>query len=99
MSFYKNLMSIGEFLELLKYIQENHSFVTLRGKRIKYISPTYDTRTGRIFHVHLRLGGEGLHFSITNENKHRNLKDWIYEWLEHGTWESTDCEPGLNEKQ
>ena len=41
-------MTIGEFNNLLKYINENHSCRALKGKMIKYISPTIDFRTGCI---------------------------------------------------
>lgn len=90
MDIQNNYMSVDEFVELLDYIQRNHSFCEPKGKMVKYISHTYDTRTGKIHHVQLRLCGDGLHFSITNENKHRNLKKWIYGWLEKGNWRSTD---------
>ena len=90
MGIQNNYMSVNEFTDLLAYIQKNHSFCEMKGKLIKYISPTYDTRTGKIFHIKLRLGGDGLDFSVTNENKHRNLTAWIYEWLDNGSWYSTD---------
>lgn len=85
-----NYMDVNDFVRLLDYIQNNHSFGEMKGKLIKYISPTYDTRTGKIHHINLSLAGDGLHFSVTNENKHRNLAVWIYEWLDNGTWDSTD---------
>lgn len=85
-----NYMTVEEFTDLLKYIQEHHSFKKFNGKCIKYIYPSYDTRIGKIFHINLRRGGESLDFSVTNENKDRNLAVWIYEWLDKGTWDSTD---------
>ncbi|MFY0516282.1 hypothetical protein ACOMCU_00430 [Lysinibacillus sp. UGB7] len=91
MDIQSNYMSVEEFTDLLAYIQKKHSFGEMKGKLIKYISPTYDTRTGKIFHINLSLGGDGLHFSVTNENKHRNLAVWIYEWLDDGDWNSTNC--------
>lgn len=82
----KGYMTIEEGNELMKYIQEKHSFLSGKGKRIKYVEPIYDTRTGHIFCVKLRLSGEGKVFSLTNENKDKILTDWIYDWLENGSW-------------
>lgn len=70
-------MTFSEFVELVSYINENHSFKDLKGKHIKYITPTYDTRTNVIHCIKLN----DTIFSITNENKHRNLKEWIYNYL------------------
>lgn len=74
-------MNINDFRELCIYIDENHSFRKMMGKRIKYVSPTVDMRTGEIFHVRLRRA-EGIDFSLTNENKNRDLFQWIVDWLE-----------------
>lgn len=71
-------MSINEFNELLEYINKNHSFIGLKGKMIKYISPTIDLRTGHIGMVRL----DDKTFSKTNENRHKNLKNWIMEYLQ-----------------
>ena len=86
----QNYMDVKEFVELVEYIQKHHSFGKTKGKLVKYISPTYDTRTGKIFHINLRLSGDGLDFSITNENKHKDLALWVYEWLDSGTWDNTN---------
>ena len=80
----KGHMTLDEFNDLVTYIQKNHSFPEMEGKRIKYITPTFDTRTGRIFHINLRLAGEGKDFSVTNENKHRKLNEWVVDWLDNG---------------
>lgn len=79
-------MSLEDFTELVDHINKNHSFSEVKGKRIKYITPIYDTRIGKIFCVNLRLTGEGKYFSLTNENKDKDLKQWIYDWLENGNW-------------
>lgn len=71
-------MSINEFNELLEYINKNHSFIGLKGKMIKYISPTIDLRTGHIGMVRL----DDKTFSKVNENRHKNLKNWIMEYLQ-----------------
>jgi hypothetical protein len=80
------LMTIEEYAELLAYIYEKHDFVFSKGnsKHIKYVDCTFDTRTYGIFSVTLRgmFNGATKNFSITNENRNRNLKEWIYNWLE-----------------
>ncbi|QUH22066.1 hypothetical protein [Alkaliphilus sp. B6464] len=70
-------MTLKEYLELVKYINENHSFRQLKGKMIKYISHTLDFRTGHIHRVTLNH----KEFATINENRHRNLKEWIYRYL------------------
>lgn len=80
-------MSIDDFRELCNYIESKHSFRNAQGKRIKYVSPTCDMRIGSIFHVNLRLSGKGKDFSITNENKDKDLKSWIFDWLDNGSWD------------
>lgn len=70
-------MSMGEYIELVKYILENHSFACLNGKMIKYISNSFDTRTNSIYGITL----DDVEFIKTNENSHRNLKKWIMEYL------------------
>lgn len=82
----KGYMTLEEFNELIAYIQTNHSFPKMEGKKVKYITPIFDTRTGRIFSINLRLAGEGIDFSVTNENKHRNLNEWVRDWLDNGSW-------------
>lgn len=78
MDFGKGL-SIREYCELLGYINKHHAFgrLTGNGKQIKYISNKVDMRTGTIFSISL----DNVEFTNTNENRHRNLKDWIYEYL------------------
>lgn len=75
-------MSIIEYVELLKYIDENHSFGRLKGKKIKYIEHIFDFRTNEIFCIKLRpICSDEVIFSITNENRDKDLKEWIYQWL------------------
>lgn len=81
-----NGMDIEDLREICNYIESSHSFRKVQGKMVKYISPTINMRTGEIFHVKLRRSGEGKDFSITNENKNRNLKLRIIDWLDGGTW-------------
>lgn len=73
-------MTFLEFRELLNYIHDNHRF-SRGGKGIKYVEPTIDTRTGDVFCVSFR-GWNDKTFSKTNENSDRDLKEWIYKWLE-----------------
>lgn len=76
-------LTIKEFIQLLNYINENHSFRKMEGRRIKYIQPVYDTRK---MTIHAVAFIDGVHddiiFSITNENRNKNLKELIYNWLD-----------------
>lgn len=81
-------MSLKDLQDVLIYIEKNHSFRKSMGKRVKYVYPSFDMRMGDIFHVKLRIAGEGLDFAIVNENKDRYLKEWILDWLDNGTWDS-----------
>lgn len=81
-------MSIEDFRELCNYIEKHHSFRKAQGKMVKYISPTCDMRIGKIFHVNLRRSGDGKDFSLTNDDKDKDLKNWIIDWLDNGVWES-----------
>lgn len=68
-----------EFLELTKYVQENHNLK--KGLKIKYIIPVYDTRTDGIFSITFKGMNSEANFSVTNENYERDLKEWVYAWL------------------
>lgn len=71
-------MSIDEFTELLNFIKKYHKFG--KGKSIKYVTPHIDMRFGDIHAVEFR-GFHDRTFSITNENRERDLLAWIMEWL------------------
>ncbi|XZI53252.1 hypothetical protein ACSXD3_17855 (plasmid) [Clostridium perfringens] len=45
---------------------------------IKYVRCTFDMRTHEIFSVSL----DNRAFVKVNENRHRDLKKWIYEYLD-----------------
>lgn len=76
-----NAMTLKEYIELIKYIEINHSFSKLKGKHIKYIEHSFDFRTNTVFCVKLRpVCGYEVIFSTTHND--RNLKECIYEWLE-----------------
>jgi hypothetical protein len=76
-------MTVNEYIELLKYIHKNHNFALCQGKAIKYVDCTFDNRFGQIFSIRFRgFGNKEIVFSIVNENRDNNLKEWIYEWLE-----------------
>ena len=73
-------MTFKEYVELLKYIVDDHGWRNLLkegSKHIKYIRHSFDTRTNLIFSIQL----DDKDFTIVNQNRHRNLKDWIYEYL------------------
>lgn len=73
-----NDMTLKEYLELVKYISEKHSFRKVKGKMIKYISHTLDFRTGTIYQIIL----DGKKFTKVNENRHRDLKKWVMNYLD-----------------
>ena len=75
----RKAMKMVDFRKLLTYISANHSF-SKGGKKIKYVEPVIDMRTGDIFCVKFR-GFNDKTFSITNENSDRDLEKWIYDWL------------------
>ena len=73
-------MTYKEYAELLKYIVDNHGWRNIckeGSKHIKYVRNSFDTRTNLIFSIQL----DKEDFTIVNQNRHRNLKDWIYEYL------------------
>ena len=73
-------MSHKGFLSILAEIHANHRFAR-GGKHIKYVTPTFDMRTGDIHRVEFH-GMEDKVFSITNENSDRDLELWIADWLD-----------------
>lgn len=73
-------MNMEDFRFLLLYIQMNHKFAR-GGKHIKYVTPTFDMRTGDIHRIEFH-GMEDKVFSITNENADRDLEMWIADWLD-----------------
>lgn len=70
-------MTLKDYAEILDYIDKNHSFRNISGKMIKYITMTLDFRTFEIHSIKL----DDKVFSKTNENRHRDLKEMIYEYL------------------
>ncbi|MGL5713399.1 MAG: hypothetical protein ACRCX2_10300 [Paraclostridium sp.] len=79
----RKAMTLKEYFDLVRYIDKHHSFRELEGKAIKYISHTFDTRTRTVYSVKLWGGfSEDKEFTIVNENKDRELKEWIYNWLD-----------------
>jgi hypothetical protein len=75
-------MNSIQYYQLLHYIMENHSWYNgIKGRCIKYIRPHFDTRTSQYYGITLdTLEGRENFFAI-NENQHRNLYEWIMEWL------------------
>jgi hypothetical protein len=75
---YGPYMTMDQYLELLKYIDENHSFAKMDGKLIKYATSKFDFRTKDIYYVKLN----DKEFYKVNENRHKDLYKWIMEYLE-----------------
>lgn len=76
------MVTMAEFRSLLEYIDKNHSWRKNMGKKVKYVDSTIDMRNGKIFIITLRSLGYDKEFWIINENKDKNLVDWIKEWLD-----------------
>lgn len=83
----KNL-SLKEYVELIKYINENHKFGSLKedSKHIKYIDTSFDTRTSTIYRVVLRGFGKEKEFTTVNGgmDDYSSLKEGIIDYLENG---------------
>ena len=80
MDILKNYMEMNEFLELVNFILTDHRFGE-KGHHIKYVKPSFDMRLCVFYGVTLQgmLGTKD--FFIVNENRHRNLNEWIREFL------------------
>lgn len=76
-------MTIEQFNELIDFIKKNHSFQNVEGRMIKYVGCTYDTRTNLIHHIQL----DTKSFTTTNENRRKNLKEWVYRYLDNKEFE------------
>lgn len=74
---YEDYMTMQEYLDLVKFIDENHSFKYGKGKMIKYINMTLDFRTTTIHGIKLN----DKEFYKVNQNRHRNLLVWIMDYL------------------
>lgn len=76
-------LSVKDYIELLQYISKNHAWNIncMKGKVIKYVDATFDFRTNTYFAIKFR-GMEDKDFVKVNENRHRDMKKWIYDWLE-----------------
>lgn len=67
-------MTPEQYMNLLKYIQENNSWQKMldccrRNRRvIKYVDAIFDTRTGDIWHITFRSGGYKKEFRIDNSD-------------------------------
>ncbi|MDT2677945.1 hypothetical protein [Enterococcus gallinarum] len=69
-------MSLNQFKELLVHINKFHKFG--KGKSIKYVTPHIDMRFGDIYAIEFRGFNDKI-FSITNENRDKDLYKWIME--------------------
>jgi hypothetical protein len=75
-------MDMVDFVDLVEEIMKNHSWFTgIKGKGIKYIHPHFDTRTGKFHAITFSTMEGDKTFAVVNENRHRNLREWITEWL------------------
>ena len=77
-------MTYEEFVTILKAVSVEHKFGKSSGKGIKYVTPTFDLRSGDIHTITFHCWNEDRTFSITNENKDIDLYAWVVEWLTEG---------------
>ena len=72
-------INLEEFNDLVKFISDNHGFRSHKrgGKMIKYVRCSFDTRFNDIFSIQL----DDKIFSVVNENRKRDLKKWLYSYL------------------
>jgi hypothetical protein len=77
-------LTVKEYVELLEYINKNHSFREQKGRCAKYITSHFDTRTNIIYAIEFKGLFPELYKSFSNTNIHGNktFKQLIYEWLE-----------------
>ena len=78
-------LSLKEYAELIKYINENHKFGSLNkgSKHVKYINTSFDTRTSTIYRVVLRGFGKEKEFTTVNGGMdgYNSLKEGIMNYL------------------
>jgi len=79
------VMSLKEYDELVDYIDKNHGINNPQRKKvITYITCFYHVKTKKVFGVTLQGEFEkSVEFKIVGENRRRDLKKWIYCWLEN----------------
>ena len=79
-----NFLTIKDFFDLLKHIDENHSFREQKGKCIKYVIPYIDMRTNTVYALEFKGLFPELYKSFSNTNipENKTFKQLIYEWLE-----------------
>jgi hypothetical protein len=77
-------MTLEQFIDLLAEIAEKHTWFGLKGRKIKYVRPHFDTRSMDFFGVQFQCMGGDVEFFVVNENRNRDLTAWIKEWLKEG---------------
>jgi len=97
-------MDMVDFVDLVSEIMEKHSwFNGIKGHAIKYIRPHFDTRTGNFYGVTFNGIRGRKDFFVVNENRHRNLTQWIREFLDtppdEAGWSWDDPKEEEGEKQ
>lgn len=71
-------MSMTELADLLKHIQDHHSFCQNdHGKHVKYVDPKIDTRDWKCFAITFRGAGTDETFHTQNECRH--IPESLYE--------------------
>lgn len=73
-------LSWKEFTDILKRIDEKHSFRICRGRYIKYIDPVLDMRDRKVFHIKFRgLSDKEFDFRDSEETMFKRINEWLEE--------------------
>ena len=73
-------MSLIQFIEMLELVMEKHKW-PMQGHGIKYVRPYFDTRTGDFYGVVFEAIRGTKSLVVVNENRQRDLNQWILEFL------------------
>lgn len=75
-----NYLGMTDFLTLLDFILKEHRF-GINGHHVKYVRPHFDTRLCVFYGLSLQGMFGQKDFFIVNENRERNLDQWVREFL------------------
>ncbi len=78
-------INIELFTELCRHINEHHSMGTFSGKKIKYMRPAFDFRTGRCFYIRFEgmfQSGNKDFYTVNEWRDHpKSLHARVMDWL------------------
>jgi hypothetical protein len=74
------MITINELNKILYQAYCLHAWPS-SGRKIKYVRPYIDNRSGLCYGVVFECVGGTVEFFVVNENKHKNLGQWVWEWM------------------